>query len=145
MKIIIKNLQKKTPVSSLTRRNIARAIQGIFASAQQRAKNYEINVCIFDDSKIRKLNKKFLNKDRSTDVLAFDLSSGGKSLADIAISAETAVLNSRLYRSSAAYELCLYSAHAALHLLGYNDATKSGFKKMESIALRLLSHLKIKP
>jgi len=108
-------------------------------------KKSEITVCVIDDSAIRQLNKKFLNKDQTTDVLAFDVSSCGKPAADIAISADTAVLNARIYKTSPAYEMCLYAAHAALHLLGYNDSTKKGFKEMENISLRLLSRLNIKP
>ena len=145
MKIIIKNLQKKVPVSSQTRRNIASSIAETFSREPARMKNHEITVCVIDDSGIRKLNRKFLKKNKATDVLAFDLSSGAKKAADIAISADTAVLNSCFYKTCAAYELCLYAAHAALHLLGYNDATQKGFKEMERISLRLLSRLKIAP
>ncbi len=145
MKIIIKNLQKKVPVSRRSRRNIVRAINEVFSLAPARMKNHEITVCVIDDNLIRQLNNKFLHKDQATDVLAFDLSNGGKPVADIAISADTAVLNSRIYKTGAAYELCLYAAHAALHLIGYEDASKNGFKEMEKISLRLLSRLEIAP
>ncbi|MCX5713051.1 MAG: rRNA maturation RNase YbeY [Candidatus Omnitrophica bacterium] len=145
MKITIRNLQKKTPISSQTRRNIVRTIEKAFSLSPLRMKGLEISVCVIDDCQIRKLNKKFLKADRTTDVLAFDMTQPGRPAADIAISAQTAELNSRIYKTNAAYEVCLYSAHAALHLIGYDDATKKGFKEMERIALRLLSRLKIKP
>ena len=145
MKITIRNLQKKVPVSFKARRNIVRAIEKVLSLAPLRMKDYEISVCVIDDGQIRKLNKRFLKTDRKTDVLAFDISQAKSPAADIAISAQTAELNSRIYKTSAAFEICLYSAHAVLHLIGYDDATKKGFKEMESIALRLLSRLKIKP
>jgi len=65
-----------------------------------------------------------LKKKKPTDVLAFDLTDRWKSkkmFADIIISVDTALRNARFYKTSAAYELKLYSIHGLLHLLGYDD------------------------
>ena len=69
--------------------------------------------------------------DRPTDVLAFNLTDNRKTIiADIIISAETAMRNSKLYKTSLPYELNLYSAHGCLHLLGYNDNNPRNAKIM---------------
>ncbi len=58
----------------------------------------------------------------STDVLAFDLKRNKSELiADIYISADTALVNSRIYSSDLKTELCLYVIHGLLHILGYDD------------------------
>jgi len=64
-------------------------------------------------------------------VLAFNLTDDKKALiGDIIISAETAKRNSRIYKTTLAYELNLYSVHGCLHLLGYDDNNQKNSKIM---------------
>ena len=83
---------------------------------------------------IKILNKKFLNKNSSTDVLAFpttqNWSKGIRNsndkdnfndeghLGDIFISFENIVIQSKLYMTGADLELNIILAHGILHLLG---------------------------
>jgi len=96
------------------------------------------------DAVIRDLNKKYLNKDRPTDVLAFRMQDGDfrdlnpQLLGDIVVSVETATRRSRNLKTSFEYELYLYLAHGLLHLLGYTDMTKKGAQKMQRIQKELL-------
>lgn len=89
-----------------------------------------INICFVDNALIKKCNARFLKKNSSTDVLAFDL--GGKEtiLADIMISTDSAVKQAPVFKTSAPYELLLYVAHGILHILGYRDSTKNQIKLM---------------
>ncbi len=94
-----------------------------------------------NDKKIRALNLKYLHKDRPTDVLAFDLSmpqERGKLFSDVVISTDTALRNSRIYRTTPIYELYLYVTHATLHLLGLDDNTAVGRKAMDIKATSIL-------
>ncbi|MDD5595689.1 MAG: rRNA maturation RNase YbeY [Candidatus Omnitrophica bacterium] len=122
MKITIKNLQKKIPIYPL---RIKRTILKVLSS--EKAKNSgEITVCFVNDKAIKKLNKKYLGRNNSTDVMAFDISikpQSGCSLADIFISTDTAVRNARIFKTSPAKESELYAVHGILHLLGYDDRT----------------------
>lgn len=93
------------------------------------------------DTKIRSLNKKFLKKDRPTDVLAFDLSGPNDMIADIIVSSGTAIRNAKVFGTDPRYELYLYVVHGALHLLGYDDKTVKGRKAMEFKASKILSTL----
>lgn len=98
--------------------------------------NREARVCILfaDDAGIRKLNKRYRRRDKSTDVLAFDT-------GDIIISAETAARNSRDFGTTMADELKLYMIHGILHLAGYDDGSPSkrrAMRTMEEKVLRIL-------
>ena len=121
-KITIKNLQKKIPIYPL---RIKTTVLKVFA-CEGKNLSLDITVSFVNDKKIRELNRKFLNIDCPTDVLAFDLSGSGTKnnlCADLIISADTAAKNAIIYGTSTQLELCLYAIHGVLHLLGYDDRT----------------------
>ena len=144
MKITVKNLQKKIPISP---KRIKEAILEALSS-QDIKKSGEITVCFVNDKKIRELNLKYHRRDASTDVLAFDISSpqsvSGSLFADIIVSTETAICNAKIYNTSPLYESCLYAVHGALHLLGYRDSNTKERELMQSRAEQILAKLKIK-
>jgi len=85
--------------------------------------------------KISSLNKKYLHRCCSTDVLAFDLKDADNFskdilIGDIIISTDAVIHNSRLFKTTYAYELVLYIAHGILHLLGFDDQKKKSIKQM---------------
>lgn len=80
-----------------------------------------------DDTQIRMLNKKYLARDKATDVLAFNYSGN---TADIAISIETAKQNAALYKNTCKNEIILYIIHGLLHIFGYDDTTLQKAKRM---------------
>jgi probable rRNA maturation factor len=83
------------------------------------------------DRVISKLNLKFLNKNKPTDVLAFNLEDDKRSIiGDIIISADTAKRNAQIYKTTSSYELNLYAIHGCLHLLGYDDNNAKNTKIM---------------
>jgi probable rRNA maturation factor len=120
LKITIKNLQKKIPVNPT---RIKKAIHN--ALDREGAKlSGEITVCFITDKEIEKLNAKYLRHRFPTDVISFNISDDPKNLlADIAVSADTAVRNAKIYKTTPERELSLYVIHAVLHLLGYDDQT----------------------
>ncbi len=87
----------------------------------------ELSVVVGDDEWIRELNRKYLKKDRPTDVLAFPQDRGPAEaaplLGDIAISAETAARQAEEMGHSLERELALLLAHGILHLTGWTDET----------------------
>ena len=78
----------------------------------------EVGVVIVSDKTIRKLNKEFLNKDSTTDIISFKLS---QRYGEKVISAETAFQNSRLYGKSLENEIIYLIIHGYLHLKNYKD------------------------
>jgi probable rRNA maturation factor len=111
-----------------------------------------ISIAIVDNTQIRKLNKQFLNKDRPTDCLSFDLSDSNrkskvenrKSL-ELVVNAEMAVRYAKLRGHSSEAELALYITHALLHNLGFDDSTQKKAEKMHNIEDQILQQLGFGP
>lgn len=129
LKIAVKNLQKRIPVSP---QQVKKLIRRILKEEGVRCGG-EITVSIVTDHLIRRINLAYSDKDMTTDVLAFNTSESfdnGGLFADIIVSSDTAFRNSKTYSTPALNELKLYIAHGLLHLLGYNHSTSSGSRIM---------------
>lgn len=90
----------------------------------------EINITIVDDKYIKKLNKKYLKKDSTTDVISFYFKQNEKFETiggDIYISIEQA---SRQRKGILLDELKLLIVHGLLHIAGYNDSSEKERKIM---------------
>ena len=127
--ISIRNLQKKIPISS---QRIKRVI--LKTLTQEGAqKSGEISVALVTDKIIKRINRKYLGKNRPTDVMAFNLSESpqGKFLGEIIISTDTALSNSQKFNTRPQDEIYLYLIHGLLHLLGYDDNTRKNALKMQ--------------
>lgn len=89
-----------------------------------------------------------MGKNSSTDVIAFNLTDT-KDLknvfADIVVSTDTAIRNTKIFKTTLFYELCLYVIHGLLHILGYNDKLKKQRQIMEKRQKEILKCLSIKP
>lgn len=135
MQISVKNHQESLPIDfALVRRLVFAVI------SRETRKNADITVCFVTDELMRDLNSRYHSTDDTTDVLAFNLTGSGKKLlkGDIAISADTAVKNAALYKTTPGYELCLYVIHGLLHLCGYDDDDEEGAKVMWRRELKYL-------
>ena len=129
----------------IDRRKVTAAILEIISS-ESRVKPGEVNVSFISDRKIKKLNCLYHGRDSTTDVLAFDLSSDKKELvADIYISADTAISNSKTFSTDPQTELYLYVIHGMLHLAGYDDHSPKETKLMRKKEKTYLKWLLSKP
>lgn len=127
IKINIINLQNKLTVQP---QKIKKLIYDILKKERTK-KSGHLNICLVDNSMIKKFNQKYHKTNRATDVLAFNLAKEkGAILADIIISTEMATQQAKTFKTSNDYELLLYLAHGVLHILGYNDQTKRQIKIM---------------
>jgi probable rRNA maturation factor len=97
----------------------------------------EVDVLISGSERLRQLNRRFRRKNKPTDVLSFPRPSGG----DIAISAQIARDNARLYGHSLADELKILVLHGMLHLAGYDHESDNG--RMARVEARLRARLKL--
>lgn len=78
--------------------------------------------------------------------MAFDLSEGKKSsrqelVADIIISTDAAVKNSKMYGQPLSRELALYIIHGILHILGFDDHGTKKTNQMRKKEQELLKFL----
>lgn len=127
MKITIKNLQNKIAIHPQKINNL---IHKILKGERVKESGW-INICFVNNALIKKFNAKFLKTNCATDVLAFNLNAGKKIiLADIMISTDTAIKAALVFKTTPDYELSLYLAHGILHILGYDDHTRTQIKLM---------------
>lgn len=135
MKIVIRDLQKKIRISPERIKKIiikVLSLEGIRKSGQ-------LTVSLVGDRQIKRLNRIYFGKDNPTDVISFDISKDKKELlADIVISTDTAIGNSRIFKTTPLYEACLYTVHGLLHLLGYGDKNTRQRKIMDNRSKRIL-------
>jgi len=139
IKISIKNLQEKIKINSRSLKALATKVlkhQGITDA--------ELSIVLVDDLQIADLNKRYLNHDYSTDVLAFRMADGAhgeinpRILGDVVLSVDTAKTQATKLKLSIESEVNLYLIHGILHLLGFSDKTKSGFNKMKKMQEELM-------
>ncbi len=106
----------------------------------------QVCVCFVTDERIRLLNSRYHSTDSPTDVLSFPLGQkAGDITADIFVSADTALRQSRIYKTDPEYELYLYVVHGLLHLLGYDDIRSKDARMMRRKEKEYLRKLKIVP
>ncbi|MCL5256245.1 MAG: rRNA maturation RNase YbeY [Chloroflexi bacterium] len=113
----------------------------------------ELTVVVTTDETIRDYNRRYLGRDRPTDVLAFGTEVSGTAdvfvhgpapvryLGDIMVSYDRAVEQAPEYAHSVTEELHQLIIHGVLHLLGHDDATgaqQEEMRRMEGEVLRRL-------
>ena len=96
-----------------------------------------VSIAIVGDAEIRKMNKRFLNRNCSTDVISFDLSDANRQSAianrklfELVVNGEMAARQAKQRGHSGEAELALYITHGLLHNLGFDDSTKKKAQKM---------------
>jgi probable rRNA maturation factor len=107
-----------------------------------------ISIAIVDNTQIRKVNKQFLNQDRPTDCLSFNLSDNKKNSAksfELVVNGEMAARKAKLRGHSGEAELALYITHGLLHNLGFDDSTKKQAEKMHNIEDEILQQMGFGP
>ena len=89
----------------------------------------EISILIVDDAQIQKLNRKYLNRNGPTNVIAFAMRNGEFShltphlLGDVVISTDTAAKEAQNSGMSMEQRINELLVHGILHLFGYNHET----------------------
>ncbi|WP_185873385.1 rRNA maturation RNase YbeY [Blattabacterium cuenoti] len=80
-----------------------------------------INYIFCKNNYILFLNKKYLNNNNYTDVIAFDYSFNKHISGDIYISIDQVTINSKEWNQIFDFELLRVMIHSILHILGYKD------------------------
>lgn len=100
----------------------------------------EITLAFVPNREIKKLNRRFLQKDNPTDVLSFPVgekaADGLYYLGDIIISPQIAFRNCRRKPHGLERELEILTIHGFLHLLGYEH--DRGLEEEEELIRKLL-------
>ena len=127
---------------------IKKKINKIFKFNSLKIKHFSLTILLTGNSKMRYLNKKFRDKNKTTDVLSFpNLSTTDFKkkinteiyLGDIALSYE--IINRRSKDSNFDLEFDKMWVHGYLHLLGYDHKKVRDYKVMKKIEDRILKIL----
>jgi len=117
--------------------NAAHAATVVRAAARSWVRGHELSIALVSDREIRALNRRWRNKDKPTDVLAFPLEEP-RALGDVVISLDTARRQAREGGWSLAVELRRLLAHGILHCRGYDHQTAADARRMAAAERRLL-------
>ena len=113
-----------------------------------KGKNITFTILLTSSLNMRKLNKKFRNRNKSTDVLSFPflplnnlkfIRQKKFYIGDIATSYE--IINSRSKKNNFLLEFDKAWVHGLLHLIGYNHIKNQDYSKMNKIEKRILNSI----
>lgn len=133
-------------------RMYGRVVEDILKRAQKVAhcnNKMAVAVIFAGDKKMRRLNRKYRGKDKSTNVLAFPSGESGIrnqesriDLGDIIICLSEARREAKKYRLTISFEIARLVAHGFLHLLGYDHIQLKDAREMEKIEDMILEGLR---
>ena len=144
--------QTQVRVARFRREQLLRLAQAMLSQVGESAA--ELGLTFIGDRRMRRLNHRFRNKGRTTDVLAFaarearlphgvDLSA--RLLGDVVISVPAAMRQARKGRHSLDQELVALMIHGILHLCGYDhersESEARRMKRRERILLKRLGNI----
>ena len=113
-----------------------------------KGKNITFTILLTSSLNMKKLNKKFRNRNKSTDVISFPFLSSNNLkftkqknfyIGDIATSYE--IINSRSKKNNFLLEFDKAWVHGLLHLIGYNHIKNKDYFKMNKIEKKILNSI----
>ncbi len=146
MKLQVRVSVKPAPVPAAWLKLLAsKTVKKVKGSAFE--KKAELSVVLTGDGEVKKLNKAYRGKDKTTDVLSFPLLEGKKFpknpkgqvlLGDVVVSVPQTKRQAKANGKSFGSELALLITHGVLHLLGYDHVTLAQEKKMFRLQERIV-------
>ncbi len=125
------------------------------ALRDQRVRRAELSIAVVGRRRMRRLHRQFMQADRATDVLTFDLRDSptdARLNAEIVVCADVALRRAggtRCVRRhacrAASIELALYVVHGVLHLCGYDDHEPAEFQRMHAREDEILRRIGLGP
>lgn len=135
---LLYDIKRKILSVKKTKNTIIKIITQLF---KKNIKDLELNFLFTNNNEIKKINKKFLNKNYPTDVLCFRYD---KNSADIIISIEQVIKNAKIFKVPLKEEFIFIIIHGILHFKGMKDDTFKEKKKMLEKGKKILKLLKEK-
>ena len=104
----------------------------------------DISIIFGNKKLLRDLKKEFFQIDKATDVIAFRLNDYKEKRieGEIYICLPVAEENAELYEEPFEKEIARLIIHGGLHLIGYDDSTRSEKKEMRKLEDKYLKELK---
>jgi probable rRNA maturation factor len=112
----------------LSRRETIRTIHSVIRSEGRSLR--AISVVYTNNARIRTINRKHLNHNYVTDVIAFEIEPRPALEAEIYINLDRARHQARLYQQSFTEETKRLLIHGMLHVMGYDDDSRRARERM---------------
>ena len=135
-------------INNLTESSLSPVDKNIFSTVAKNVLKGEnrgtenITVAFVDKAEMKKLNKKFRQKNKPTDVLSFNLDEKGY-LGEIIICPDVVKENAKKYGVTAKSETIKVFVHGILHLCGYDhEKSDREAEEMEARQEKYLSKVK---
>ena len=80
-----------------------------------------INIILTSNSNIKSLNRKYLKRNYTTDIIAFNYNRDNVISGDLFLNPDTIKMNAGKYKTKYSEEILRVIIHGVLHLIGYND------------------------
>ncbi len=100
------------------------------------ARDGEVSVTFVTPEQMRALNRRYLSREGSTDVIAFDLSDGESLLGDVYICPQVASTNAADRGEDERRELLRLVIHGTLHVLGHDHPEDAARESSHMFALQ---------
>jgi probable rRNA maturation factor len=153
IRILISNKQKKIEISQDIKNIVRKCCAGVLSFKKMKI-DAEVSVTFVSDRHIRRLNRIYREKDKTTDVLSFPLFEKDDfrymsknqltPLGDIVISIDTALKQAEEYGHSLQREVGFLTVHSMLHLLGYDHETSQVDEdEMFAIQEKILENIRL--
>jgi probable rRNA maturation factor len=113
-------------------------------AAGLRPAGLEVVVVVGDDGLLRRLNRRWRQRDRPTDVLSFAYSEGGVASgpdAEVYVSLDRAAAQARALGHSRAQEFVRLVVHGLVHLQGHDHELPAQAERMRAAERRVLRRL----
>ncbi len=123
------------------------SVAGQVLSAERVSEESELSLVIVGQDKIQQLNKIYLGRDGTTDVISFPMLSeqsegetgifitppdGIQHLGEVVVSYPQAVIQAEEHNHNVKKEIAILVIHGVLHLLGYDHDTPGVIKDMRA-------------
>ena len=141
MGVLIDNRQSRIRISSAKMEMTAQAILNALAFPDG-----ELSILLVDDPRIEQLNRKYLNREGPTNVIAFPMREGSfgdlnpQLLGDVVISTDTAASEAAVANIPTETRITELLIHGILHLFGYNhENDEQEARRMEQKSSELIA------
>ncbi len=121
-----------TPEFKVRKREIHKLIK--LLSEELNFKIFSLEITFVDAEEMKNINVEYHGKDYDTDIITLQFSESPEVIdASIYISYPMAIYNAEKYKVSVNNEIIRLIIHGILHLVGYDDTTKSKRSKMKKV------------
>ncbi len=137
IQLLVRNRQRTRPIALPALRSLLETL----LQERLRLESCQLGVHLIGDAEMTRLNEQFLRHAGPTDVITFDHTAAPLPLpqresppalyGELFVCVPEALRQARRFRTHWTRELTRYLVHGTLHLLGYDDATAAGRRRMK--------------